>query len=293
MDCPSINISAELSVYIPPPSKDGALGSPYITFIFAHRGASAYEVGNTMESFKLGIEMGADGLESDVQKSVDGHLVFYHDFTVIYNGFPTQVSSLTLKELQAIDLGMGRHIPSVVSVFDYFKGRTNNYGYPICYSIDIKNMLDGSGENLITLAQYMGLEQNINITLNDNASQYWKYAEIYRNVSPTVSLVNSSHIWYMQPGCLPLCCPGIHHNYVYYKHWKDFEKYKYSAINVSSSECSNKIISDTRMHNFNIWVWGCNSLQVIDKYLNDKVDAIMSDHPDWAVQERLKLQVPL
>ena len=47
--------------------------------IFAHRGASSFHVENTFSAFKKAIEIGADGIELDVQLSKDGVLVVFHD----------------------------------------------------------------------------------------------------------------------------------------------------------------------------------------------------------------------
>lgn len=46
---------------------------------YAHRGASAYAPENTMSAFRLGLEMGANGIETDVQRTRDGALVLFHD----------------------------------------------------------------------------------------------------------------------------------------------------------------------------------------------------------------------
>lgn len=49
---------------------------------FAHRGASTYAPENTLASFCLGLEMGANGIETDIKKSKDGILVLFHDDTL-------------------------------------------------------------------------------------------------------------------------------------------------------------------------------------------------------------------
>ena len=50
-----------------------------MTKIIAHRGASGYAPENTMEAFKLAIEMGADAIETDVHLTKDGEVVIIHD----------------------------------------------------------------------------------------------------------------------------------------------------------------------------------------------------------------------
>ncbi|HET9542758.1 MAG TPA: glycerophosphodiester phosphodiesterase, partial [Acidimicrobiales bacterium] len=46
---------------------------------FAHRGASAAAPENTLEAFRLAVELGASGLDSDVWVSNDGEAVLDHD----------------------------------------------------------------------------------------------------------------------------------------------------------------------------------------------------------------------
>ena len=49
---------------------------------YAHRGASEYAPENTLSSFYLGLLQGANGIETDVQKTKDGVLVLFHDATL-------------------------------------------------------------------------------------------------------------------------------------------------------------------------------------------------------------------
>ena len=50
-----------------------------MTWVIAHRGASADERENTMPAFERAIEVGADYVELDVQVAADGALVVFHD----------------------------------------------------------------------------------------------------------------------------------------------------------------------------------------------------------------------
>jgi glycerophosphoryl diester phosphodiesterase len=62
-----------------------------MTKIFAHRGASGYAPENTLEAFALAMEMGADGIELDVQLTKDGEVVVIHDEVIdrVSNGLHT------------------------------------------------------------------------------------------------------------------------------------------------------------------------------------------------------------
>jgi glycerophosphoryl diester phosphodiesterase len=50
-----------------------------LTWVIAHRGASAEETENTLPAFERAIALGADYVEFDVQASSDGGLVVFHD----------------------------------------------------------------------------------------------------------------------------------------------------------------------------------------------------------------------
>ena len=50
-----------------------------MTWVIAHRGASADERENTLPAFERAIAVGADFVELDVQVSADGALVVFHD----------------------------------------------------------------------------------------------------------------------------------------------------------------------------------------------------------------------
>ncbi len=74
--------------------------------IVAHRGASADAPENTMPAFRLAVEVGADGIETDAHLTSDGHIVLIHDEnTLRTTGFDGEVGDLTLQELRQLDAG--------------------------------------------------------------------------------------------------------------------------------------------------------------------------------------------
>ncbi len=67
---------------------------------YAHRGASEYWPENTLSSFYAGIDMGADGVETDIQRTKDGVLVIFHDPTMERTtGQPGKIQDYTYDEL--------------------------------------------------------------------------------------------------------------------------------------------------------------------------------------------------
>ncbi len=82
--------------------------------IIGHRGAAGLALENTIEAIKAGVEAGADGIEIDVRRTTDGHLVLCHDKTTGRVGSRNlEVSKHTLKELQSFKLKNGEHLPTL------------------------------------------------------------------------------------------------------------------------------------------------------------------------------------
>ncbi len=96
------------------------------TLVFGHRGASAYAPMNTLPAFELAAELGADGVELDVHRSVDGHAVILHDFTV--DGTTDgkgDIRQMTLAQIKQLDAGSWKdaqfvraRVPTLDEVFE-------------------------------------------------------------------------------------------------------------------------------------------------------------------------------
>ena len=74
--------------------------------ILAHRGASTVAPENTLPAFQAAIDLGADGVELDVQYSSDGHLMVFHGPTLeATTDGQGRITAYTLAELRALDAG--------------------------------------------------------------------------------------------------------------------------------------------------------------------------------------------
>ncbi|EHQ89450.1 glycerophosphodiester phosphodiesterase [Desulfosporosinus youngiae] len=89
--------------------------------IIAHRGYQLLFPENTLAAFRKALDLGADGIELDVQMSYDKVPIVIHDETVdrTTNGHGP-VTSMTLKELRELDAGAkfshfyrGQKVPSL------------------------------------------------------------------------------------------------------------------------------------------------------------------------------------
>lgn len=99
--------------------------------IFAHRGACRVAPENTLPAFQAALDLGADGVELDVQYSSDGKLMVFHNPTLeATTDGAGRVTSHTFEELRTLDAGAkfaarfaGTRIPTLDEVLDLLRGK--------------------------------------------------------------------------------------------------------------------------------------------------------------------------
>ena len=103
----------------------GAVAAAAMPAIVAHRGASQEAPENTIASFELAWEQGADAIEGDFFLTSDGHIVCTHDaYTGRFNKPAVAINQTPLAELRKLDFGAwfgagfaGERIPTIAEVF--------------------------------------------------------------------------------------------------------------------------------------------------------------------------------
>ncbi|NHB85223.1 hypothetical protein G7085_12910 [Tessaracoccus sp. HDW20] len=121
----------------------GDVGGWGVTEIWAHRGACAYAPENTLPAFELAVQMRADGVELDVQRTADGQLVTIHDETInrTSNGVG-RVVDLTMEDLRRCDFTngfagrRGVKIPTLHEALDVFRNTS------MTVNVELKNNLE-------------------------------------------------------------------------------------------------------------------------------------------------------
>ena len=85
--------------------------------VIGHRGAAGIYPENTLSGFSYALDLGVDGIELDVMISADGVVCVHHDYRLKWETTRTpenrwlarqadlQINTLTLKQLQAYDVG--------------------------------------------------------------------------------------------------------------------------------------------------------------------------------------------
>ncbi len=139
------------------------------TKVWGHRGADGWDVQyapeNTLPSFQKAIDMGADGIEFDVQLTRDGEIVICHDEKIDRTSDGKGwLKDYTLKELKRFNFSKPHpeygfvEIPTLKELLDLVKP-TN-----LTLNIELKTGViyyDGLEEKTVQLVQKYGMEERV------------------------------------------------------------------------------------------------------------------------------------
>jgi len=229
-------------------------------YIFAHRGASGYEIENTISSFKKAISMGA-GIETDIQATKDRKLICFHDRYIKRGEEYLSVNKLTFEEIKKIKFKDGRNIPLLNEVFEALKSFSND----LRFSFDIANK--EVGVKLLSSAEEFSLLNKIEIT--DKRISVLSHL---RDENKKVKLIYT----------LPKNNININHESRKFKKLKELE---INTINLKFSRNVEELFKITIKNNFNCYIWGVNTKMAMKKalelnYHSQGVKAIYTDYPD-------------
>lgn len=146
---------------------------------YAHRGASEYYPENTEPSFFAALYMGADGLETDVQRAKCGMLVLFHDDTLErVCGVEGTIADYTYEELHGFTVKNKNTRGGLFPLYDFFEsfGRLD-----LTFAIELK--VEGCERDVYDLAVKYGCVDKVIIT-----SFNYEYLKKMREVSDTVRL---------------------------------------------------------------------------------------------------------
>lgn len=237
------------------------------TIIYAHRGASAYCPENTMSAFYLAVQLGADGIETDVQLTKDGKLVLIHDDSVVRTaGGQGRVRDLTLEELRRLDAGgwfhpayAGERIPLLEELLQLAKSSG------IFLNLELKGDPSGPAElekKTIRLIQSCRMQGRVILSSFNAAS-----LAACKRIDPSVRT-------------------GFLYSYSLEKPWTFLHKIRADALHPASSLVTKKMVDAARRRGIEVNSWTANQAAEIRRMLECGVDGIISDVPDRAAAVR-------
>lgn len=145
---------------------------------YAHRGASEYYAENTFSSFYAGVDMGANGIETDVQRTRDGKLVLYHDDTLMRcTGAAGKVADHTYEELRQLEVTNSKtgRCDKIVLLEDFL----HHFGWrDLTFAIELKG--PGTEEKTLALLEKYRMKDKAILT-----SFQYGYLEKAMAIDPT------------------------------------------------------------------------------------------------------------
>lgn len=238
--------------------------------VLAHRGANKVAPQNTLPAFQKALDFGADGLETDVHLSKDGHIVICHNYTIDETSNGTgRVDEMTLSQLKGFDFG---------SYFgDEFKG-----------------------VSLPTLSELLDLTKSMKL-INIEIKPPQKDSDLVKKVVEAIhqyGIVENSIVSCFDPECIRLV-KEIDKNIKTGLLYEDdklgheimtFGVAKYcKQLNADAAHPHRKLITRKEvmeLHNLGIAVnpWTVNKEEEIIRFTEWGCDALISDVPDYCIK---------
>jgi len=210
-----------------------------------HRGARAYEIENTIESFKKAIELGVNAIEFDIRKTKDGKLIVIHDDNLkrVF-GNEIAINQATLKELKQIT---GNKIPALAEALQFIDKRVEKI------LIELKEI--GCEKDVLEVIKKEKLHDHVIIvSFHEDA-----LSEVRRlDTKIETGLIYAKH---KNPITSAL---------------KLNAQYLVPLYKLTHT----KNIEDAHKNNLKVIVWTINTKQEANAYRNKGVDGIASDKPD-------------
>ncbi|NIK70751.1 glycerophosphodiester phosphodiesterase [Paenibacillus sp. BK720] len=228
---------------------------------YAHRGASGNYPENTMIAFEKAIELGAAGIETDVQMTKDGELVLIHDEMLRRTtGLNSHVADIQSHDLLQLDAGSwfspnfkDARIPTLAQLLD-LAGQTGTI-----LNIELKN----------GIAPYPGMEQ--------------KVIETVRAYGMENQVILSSFNHYSLIECKRLA-PEIRTGILYmeglYRPWKYALSIGASALHASHFAVLPDWVAEAAQHGVIYNVFTVNEPAEMLRLIQAGVAGIITDYPE-------------
>ncbi|WP_338752367.1 glycerophosphodiester phosphodiesterase family protein [Bacillus sp. FJAT-52991] len=247
--------------------------------VAAHRGIPSLAPENTMAGYQKAYELGADLIETDLQRTKDGHLVIMHDSTVNRTTNGTgKVSELTYEEIRQLDAGVkfspefaGEKVPSFREFLQAFKGKD------VVLLVELK--AENIEEQVIQEIEEEGMTDQV----------------LIQSFSP--DSVKKSHE--LQPAIgtgflYSAAVPGTTEGRL-----KDAQKMlnyattMNSTLNSSYGSLSEEFITYMRQRGMINMHWTFRNEQALEEQLMNGVIAPITDYTQWLTAAPIRLETPI
>ena len=228
-------------------------------FYYGHRGAPSIAPENTITSFQAAINNNMDGIELDVQLTKDNYLVVYHDQAIKYKNELTKINTLSLDQIQAIDVknkfeDMPFHnIPLLEDVIKILPDE-------IILNIEIKsydnNVFNNLEKILMELIAKHSIEDKIII------SSFNPF--IIKKIKALNTSIATAFIWSSKS---------------YYAYKLSLYYSKPDAFHININDINQSMIQWVKKRNLQVYAYTVNSTEDLEKAQKYGLDGIFTDNP--------------
>ncbi|WP_264740532.1 glycerophosphodiester phosphodiesterase [Cytobacillus firmus] len=232
----------------------------------AHRGATGYAPENTIAGFDLAVDMKADYIEIDVQRSKDGELVVIHDTSVDRTTDGTgKVGDLTFDYLRSLDAGSwkgeqfkGEPIPTFEEILDRYQGKVG-----ILIELKAPELYPGIEKQVADALKERNLDkpQNEKIIIQSFNFQSMKTMD---------QLLPKVPIGVLTSNRADTTAEAL----------KEFSAYA-DWFNPSYGIVTEELVNQVHSLGMQIGSWTVRSQEAADFLFEMEVDAIITDYPDY------------
>lgn len=219
---------------------------------YAHRGASEYYPENTILSFRKGLEMGANGIETDVQKTKDGVVVLFHDDTLNrVTGKSGSIADYTYSELLEFDV-IKNELKEKITTFEEF--------------------LKEFGKEDITFA----IELKVTGVAKETAQLIYKYG-----VQDKVIITSFQFDALME---MKECAPDLKRGYLLFhldeKTRKEIETLELYEICPNGENVTKEEVAEYHEKGYGVRAWGMANVDIMKDTIEKGVDGMTVNFPD-------------
>lgn len=236
--------------------------------IFAHRGASGICVENTIPAFHKAIELGSDGLETDVWVTKDGVPFLFHDSTLKLRNRsePIKTAKIYAKDLANIEVHNGYVVPTLKEFLEEFVSCKTKDGRRLLFSIDLSHF--PAAKIATKVIKSFKCEDQVYF-----CAQMSPIFSAVRRISKKVHLVASNSI-------------NRYTKYTFNKVFSSFQRYHIEVMNIKADEYLTNYDRIFERYGFKIFIWNLHTANTIRRFLKYKPYAIYTNYPDLAYSIR-------
>lgn len=231
--------------------------------VIGHRGAAGHAPENTFAAFDRGLEMGVDGVETDLRATSDGEIVLLHDATVDRTTDGSgAVAQLTWAEVRGLNAAAkfryGKHefgeqrVPRLDEFLDRYAGRTT-------YRLEIKARgVEDAALRAVRARSLMGHVVFTSFSLDS--------VRALRRAAPDAQIAQLSSAPFDEAAIAAAI------------------EVRVNEIAPRAERVSVEMVAKAQAAGLRVWAWGVKETEMLAGAVKAGIGGCTLDYPEWAIE---------